>query len=108
VSAVAQYDAYDNPSASQREAFPYFVQLQNDQLADFSTRLVMPLARLPAAPADLPRRLAQPVQVRGERLYPAAHLCAAVPARLLRRPVATLVGQAGVFVDALDAVVSGV
>ena len=42
---MAQFDAYDNPSAGQREAFPYFVVLQSDQLNHYSTRLVMPLAR---------------------------------------------------------------
>ena len=50
----------------------------------------------------------QAVLIEGERLYPAAHLCAALPARLLTHPVASLRAQAALLTDALDAVVSGV
>jgi toxin CcdB len=105
---VAQFDAYLNPNAAQREAFPYLVVLQSDQLDHYSTRFVMPLARLPRAPADAPRRLAQMVDIQGERCHLAAHLCAPLPAKLLRKPVASLRKEAGVFRDALDAVMSGV
>ena len=105
---MAQFDAYDNPNVAQRAAFPYLVVLQSDQLDQFSTRFVMPLARSSLLTAAGPRRLAQTVDVGGERLYLAAHLCASLPSRVLRRPVASLRAAAGSFVDALDAVVSGV
>ena len=105
---MAQFDAYANPSAGQREAFPYFVVLQSDQLDHYSTRLVMPLARAPAQVPELPRRLSQPVSLLGERLYPAPHLVAALPRTLLKRPVGSLRGDAAALIDALDAVVSGV
>ena len=45
----------------------------------------MPLSRLPRAPAALPRHLTQSVLVERKRLHLAAHLCAAMPARLLTR-----------------------
>ncbi len=105
---MAQFDAYENPSPAQREAFPYLVVLQSDQLDHFSTRFVMPLARSTMPQSALPRRLTQTVEVRGERLHLAAHLCAAVHGRVLRQPVASLRAAAGAFNDALDAVVSGV
>lgn len=105
---MAQFDAYPNPTVSQREAFPYFVVLQSDQLAQMGTRLVMPLARLRRRPRDVPRRLSQAVEVLGESLYPMPHLLAALPARALVAPVASLRTQGSVLVDALDAVVSGV
>ena len=105
---MAQFDAYANPNVQQRVAFPYLVVMQSDQLGHHTTRFAMPLARLPRPPAGLPRRLAQPVDIDGERLYPAAHLCAAVPAKLLRGPVASMRTQGDVLRDALDAVVSGI
>jgi toxin CcdB len=108
VIAVAQYDVHANPNAQQRQAFPYLVELQSDQFSHYSTRLMMPLARLHGVPADLPRRLTGMVDVGGERLHLAAHLCAPFPAQLLRRSVASLGHQASAFVDALDAVLSGV
>ena len=105
---MAQYDVYVNPTAAQREAFPYFVVLQSEQLAQFSTRLVMPLTRSSVPPRELPHRLTQTVEVAGERLRLAPHLCAALPERTLRKPVASLRGVAAVFTDAMDAVISGV
>ena len=105
---MAQFDAFANPNAAQSEAFPYFVVLQSDQLSQHSTRLCMPLARLPRVPTALPRRLTQSVLVEGERLYLAAHLCAAMPARLLKGKRVSLRDEASAFRDALDAVLSGV
>ncbi len=104
---MAQFDVHPNPNVAQRPAFPFVVVVQSDQLDQHTTRLVMPLARLPRPPAALPRRLSQPVTVQSEALYPAAHLCGALPARLLRQPVANLKGQSQGIVDALDAVISG-
>ena len=105
---MAQYDVYENPSVTQRDAFPYFVVLQSNQLDHLPTRLVMPLQRLERAPTDMPRRLAQTVLIKGERLHPAAQQCAAIPARVLRSPVASLAYEQGALRDALDAVISGV
>lgn len=104
---MAQFDVYANPNAAQREAFPYFVVLQSDQLREYSTRLAMPLTRASTASAS-PRRLSQAVFVNGERLYLAPHLTAALPSTVLRRPVESLREASAVLIDALDAVISGV
>lgn len=105
---MAQFDVHVNPTPAARSGFPYLVELQSDQLRHLPSRLVMPLQRLPRAPAGLPRRLAQTVTVSGESLYLAAHQCAAMPAKLLRRPTGNLTDQRAAVLDALDAVVSGV
>jgi toxin CcdB len=105
---LAQFDAHANPSATQREVFPYVVVVQHDQLDHYSTRLVMPLTRMKSPPKGQPHRLSQSVEVRGERLWLAPHLCAAVPSRVLGRPVASLRAAQHQFVDAFDAVSSGV
>ncbi len=105
---MPQYDVYPNPTAAQRDAFPYFVVMQSDQLSLYSTRLVMPLARAALPAGALPRRLSQSVEVDGERLLLAPQLCAALPVRLLRKPVASLRASAAALTDALDAVISGV
>jgi toxin CcdB len=105
---VAQFDAFANPNEAQRVAFPYLVVLQSDQLSSHTTRLVMPLARLPRPPSAMPRRLSQSVDVDGETLFPAAHLCAAVPLKVLRGRAVPLREQADVLRDALDAVIGGV
>ena len=105
---MAQFEFYDNPNVAQRAGFPFVVLMQNDQLEQHTTRLVMPLARLPRPPAAHPRRLSEPVVVDGETLYPAAHLCGALPTRLLRGSRGSLREQAHRLVDTLDAVISGI
>ena len=103
-----QYDVFENPNVAQRIGFPFLVVLQSDQLDHYATRLVMPLARLAKKPSRLPRRLAQVIEIAGEQLYPAAHLTAALPLGLLRRPVESLRERPEAIRDALDAVLSGV
>lgn len=105
---MAQFDVFDNPSPRAREGFPYLVDMQSAQLRHLPTRLMMPLQRLSRQPAGLPRRLGLAVTIAGERLYPAPHQCAAVPAKLLGKPLMSMNTEQHVFRDALDAVVSGV
>jgi len=105
---MAQFDVYANPTAASRDGYPYLVVLQSDQLDHLSTRLVMPLQRLERSHGDMPRRLAQWVSIAGEALHPAAHQCVAMPARLLRKPVASLVAEQGTLRDVIEAVISGV
>ena len=105
---MKQFDVYTHPTVAQRDAFPYFVALQSDQLSQFSTRLVMPLARVTLPLGMLPWQLSQTVEVAGEKLFLAPQLRAALPERLLRKPVQSLKQSASVFADSLDAVLSGV
>ena len=105
---MKQFDVYTHPTVAKRNAFPYFVVLQSDQPSQFSTRLVMPLARVTLPLGVLPRHLLQTVEVAGEKLFLAPLLCAALPERLLRKPVQSLKQSATVFADSLDAVISGV
>ena len=105
---MAQFDVYDNPSPRERSGFPYLVDMQSAQLRHLPTRLVMPLQRLSRPPEGLPRRLGYSVVIDSERMYLAAHQCAAVPAKVLGTPRLSLTSEQHVLRDALDAVVSGV
>jgi toxin CcdB len=105
---MAPFDVYANPTAASRDGYPYLVVLQSDQLDHLSMRLVMPLQRLGCAPVAMPGRLAQMVLIAGETLRPAAHQCAAMPARWLRKPIATLTAEQATLRDVIDAAVSGV
>jgi toxin CcdB len=105
---MPQFDAFENPNLAQRPAFPYFVVLQSDQFDHFHTCLTMPLSRSRLSNLKPPRRLAQTVHVKGENLYLAPHLLAALPKSVLKHCVVSLRADAALFIDALDAVVSGV
>ncbi len=105
---MAQFDVYPNPSPTQRDAFPFLVDIQNGQLSDFATRLVMPLQRLTLPPQGLPRRLSYAIQIEKQTFYLAPYFCAPILSKMLRGPVASLASEQAAVLDALDAVLSGV
>ena len=105
---MSQFDAFENPNVAQRPAFPYFVVLQSDQFDHLHTCLTMPLTRSRSAGLKPPRRLSQTVHVKGEDLYLAPHLLAALPKSVLKHCVVSLRADAARFIEALDAVASGV
>jgi toxin CcdB len=104
---LAQYDVYPNPSTSAGQGIPYVVVIQSDLLDSLATRLTVPLATLSYS-GKVPSSLCPLVTVKGQRLHALAHFAAPLPARLLRKPVASLAAQASTLVAALDAVLSGV
>jgi hypothetical protein len=84
------------------------VDVQSRLLSATATRLMVPLRRMSAAHADLPRRLVPQVRVRQESFVLYAHQAAPIEARLLKRSVVSLAAQSADIVGAIDAVISGV
>mgnify|MGYP000119599964 CR=1 FL=1 len=105
---MAQFDIFENPNALQRAVFPYVVEIQNDFFDQLPTRLVMPLQRPRISAGAFPRRLTETIRVQGENVFPAAHLMAPLPAKILRKAVASAEDQQGLLRDAIDALQSGV
>lgn len=105
---MAQFDVYVNPSPVSREAVPYVVDVQSPLLDTLKTRLVMPLSRVAVQSGSVPRRLVPSFVIEGEHLNLHAQETAALQARLLKKPVASLAAHGHLIRDALDAVLSGV
>ena len=104
---MAQYDVFTNPSGSVAEGIPYVVVVQSDLLDALATRLTVPLAVLDAA-TKVPTVLCPVIMVKGQRLHALAHYAAALPAKVLRRPLDNVASQSSALVSALDAVSSGI
>jgi toxin CcdB len=105
---MAQFDIYANPNVAQRSIFPFVVQIQHDFFDALPTRLVVPLQRARISAQSFPRRLTVTLNVEGETLFIASHLAAALPARMLAKPVAQAGDQHFLVRDAMDAIQSGV
>ncbi|MEQ4924904.1 CcdB family protein [Proteus hauseri] len=43
---MSQYTVYRNKSLKSRERYPYIIDIQNDLLGDFDSRIIMPIALL--------------------------------------------------------------
>ncbi|MBG9388146.1 CcdB family protein [Caenimonas aquaedulcis] len=104
---MAQFDIYLNPIQASRESVPYVADVQSGLLERLPTRLVMPLSRVGADVTRLPENLCPVVQVDGETLILLAHQAAPLPARMLRKPVASISHRAGEVAAAMDAILSG-
>ena len=104
---MSQFDIYANPNVAQRQIFPFVVQVQHDFFEALPTRLVVPLQRARISADAFPRRLTETIRVEGESLFIAVHLAAALPARILRQPVAHVGEQHTLLRDAMDALITG-
>ena len=105
---MAQYDVFVNPHPGSRGTVPFVVDVQSGLTDQLPTRLVMPLSRVGTNEGRLPTSICPLVDVQGETLSVMAHLAAAVPAKLLRKPVASIQHRACDVRSAMDAVVSGI
>jgi toxin CcdB len=104
---VAQYDVYPNPHPGSRASVPYVVDVQSNLIDQLPTRFVMPLSRVGATVSNLPASLCPSFEVEGEPLLLMPHQAAALPARLLRKPITSVGHRAADVSAALDAVLSG-
>lgn len=82
------------------------VNVQTDLLPELGTRLVVPLLPLDGVPAPL-KRLHPVVRFDGEAFIFATHLMAAVPARVIGTPLASLDNHYDTIKAAIDMVFLG-
>lgn len=85
---------------------PYVVVIQRDLRDATATRLTLPLAVADTA-VPVPTALCPAITVKGQRLHVLAHYAAALPTKLLRRPVDNVAAQASALVAAVGSVLSG-
>ena len=104
---MARFDVYPNPSSSAITT-PYLLDVQSDLFDGFDTRMVIPpRAQSTFAKLKLPERLMPIFTVKGKKLILETPKMAAVPTRILKQPVATLLDQQSTVVTALDFLFNG-
>lgn len=103
---MARFDVYPNPDAQDAALVPYFLDVQNDQIKGFKTRILVPLWRadvLPSKFSDLNPEL----EVEGTSVIMDTPAMGAVAISFLSGPVANLSAQQLVVQDALDTLFGG-
>ena len=96
---MAQFDVY-------RVRGTLLLDCQSDWLADLPTRLAIPLVK-PTRVAMAHARLNPLFDIAGQRFILAPQLAAAIPAKSLGQPIASLAGKHRAIVDALDYLITG-
>jgi toxin CcdB len=104
---MPQYDVYANPHPASRASAPFVADVQSGLIGALPARLVMPLSRVGARLAHLPRHLCPVVEIDGEPLTLVPHLAAPIDRRLLGRSVSSLAHRSHDVGAALEAVISG-
>lgn len=102
---MARFDVYQNPDASERARVPYWLDVQNTFI-EVETRVVVPLhsaSRFIGRIRDLNPELV----VQGKNVVMNTSALGAVPATDLRSPIANLITQQSVILEAIDTLFGG-
>ncbi len=104
---MAQFDVFPNPDVPSRKKVPYLVVLQSDLLSAFDAAVVAPL-RIKAEDVAIPVLKLNPQVTLGDTQYfLRPQELSAIPARLLKTPIANLSAQRDEILAALDFLFTG-
>ncbi len=104
---MARFDVYSNPGDGSRTT-PYLLDVQSDLLDLLDSRMVIPMRSLAQfAQVKLPTRLTPVLQVNGQDVLLETPKMAAVPLRILKTPLASLVDEQDKIMGALDFLFQG-
>lgn len=104
---MARFDVYPNPG-SHSSTTPFLLDVQSDLLDGLDSRLVIPMRSLAHFPQiKLPTRLTPVFTVHGEDYLLETPKMGAVPRRILKSAVASLLGEQDQITGALDFLFQG-
>lgn len=104
---MGQFTVYENLNPGSREAYPYFVDVQNTLLNSLATRVVVPLARADRLGHQRISTLCPEANVRGEPHVLLTYQMTTVPVAALKSPVGSLRELRTEIVSAIDFLVTG-
>ncbi len=105
---MAQFDVYDNPSATSRRYYPYVVDIQSRYLEELATRIVIPLGRSSMFKDAAMKGLTPEVTFAGEELLVLTPQLSSVSRKQLKKAVGSLAHLREEIVNAVDFAIFGV
>ena len=104
---MARFDVYPNPGAH-ASTTPYLLDVQSDLLDGLESRVVIPLRSLDHFPTvKLPARLTPVLNIQGQDFLLETPKLGAVPLRVLKTPVSSLLAEQARITAALDFLFQG-
>ena len=105
---MARFDVYANPGKDKKADVPFLLDVQSDILGELGSRVVVPLRRVDRfAALVLPQNLAPVFEIKGVRCFMETPKLAAVPAKILKAPLASLSEHQYAITVALDFLFQG-
>ena len=105
---MARFDIYPNPGHTKKSDVPYLLDIQSDLLSALDSRVVVPLRRVDRFDkVTLPKNLAPVFEIEGLSCFMETAKLAAVPAKILHTPIASLNEYHAAITAALDFLFQG-
>ena len=105
---MSQFTLYQNPDKHTSEAYPYFVDVQNELLDSLSSRLVIPLTPVDLLDQKAPKNLCPIIHIDEGDFVILTHQMASVSTKLLRQPVNELSTFRDEIIAAIDFLITGI
>jgi toxin CcdB len=105
---MAQFDVYLNPSNKTRKFFPYIVDIQNSQISDIATRIVIPLGNLEYFKNEKLDLLTPQIEYEDKQLLLLVPQIASMPSKSLKNPIGSLAHIRDEIISALDFAITGI
>jgi len=105
---MAQFDVYRNPNSATRNRIPFLLDVQAGLLDSLATRIVVPLCRPETIGGKPAEHLNPQFEIEGRKLVMLTQELAGVPKKALGERSASLAGERGQIIAALDFAFTGV
>jgi toxin CcdB len=105
---MSQFILYKNPDNNTAKAYPYFVDVQNELLSTFNTRLVIPLTPLYLLEKKAPSHLCPTIHIEQGDFVVLTQQMASIPTKLLAEPVTDLSAFRDEIIAAIDFLITGI
>ncbi len=105
---MVQFTLYENQNQNSREAYPYFVDVQNSLLDSLTTRLVIPLTRYGYLDDSNISNLCPKITVNDDNYVLLTHQMTNIPVSALKAPVISLDHLRDDIIAAIDFLITGI
>jgi len=105
---MPQFSVYKNQDKRSRDAYPYFVDVQNLLLSDLNTRLVIPFAKPSSLNNAEVERLCPLIPINGSNYVLLSHQLTSVPIAALIKEEVSIESFRYEILDAIDMLITGI
>ena len=105
---MPQFSIYKNQDKRSRNAYPYFVDVQNALLSELNTRLVIPFAKPSSLNNTEVERLCPVIPIHGSNYVLLTHQLTSVPVSILSKEVDSIESFRYEILDAIDMLITGI
>ena len=105
---MSQFCIYKNDDKATQNAYPYFLDVQNDLLDELNSRVVIPLSSLTLVKHRDAKRLCPIINIEGSDYILLTHQIAAIQKTKLKTQVADLKSFRPEIIASLDLLITGI